>query len=354
MLGYGELLLEAARSVDSTIVEMSATSTLSNLLSVSLTGNRVGKLVRDVERFLLTPITFIGKSAKICHVVDPGNAPYLDVIRHRASIVTVHDVIPYLCLSGRLAGFRPSFTGRWLMRRILGRLKRTDRIVCVSESTRRDLLELTDLDASRVVTIPNAVFQSMAPASSGECATLRIELGLPTVAPIILHVGRNFYKNRKTVLKVFSRVLAIRDDVHLVLVGALTPDLKDLAERLGITSRLHVLPFVATDWMAPLYTMSSLLLFPSLYEGFGYPVLEAQLCGTPVICSNAGSLSEVAGASARVFMPDDVDGMAEAALDLLDDPRTTNELSTRGRENAARFSRANWFAAHAALYKELA
>lgn len=353
MLGYGALLLEAARGVDFNTVEMSATSVLSDLVPASLVGNHVGKLVRDVERFLLTPSSFIGRSARICHVVDPGNAPYLDVIRHHASIVTVHDLIPYLCLSGRLAGFRPSLTGRWLMRRILERLKRTDRIVCVSECTRRDLLELTDLDPSRILTIPNAIFQPMAPASSDECTALRSELGLPAGAPIVLHVGRNFYKNRKVVLEVFSRVRAGRKDVHMALVGSLTRDLIDLSERLGITQHVHVLPHVASDKMAALYTTSSLLLFPSLYEGFGYPVLEAQLCGTPVVCSDGGSLGEVAGDGARILAPGDVDGMTHETLQLLEDTSSKAELCARGRENAARFSRRNWFSAHSALYTEL-
>src|SRR5262245_57577928 len=133
MLGYGQLLLEAARSVDPHCIEISATSVLSNLMPASLVQGRAAKLVRDIERFLLTPASLYGRSARICHVVDPGNANYLGVIRHRLSIVTVHDVIPYLCLAGRLTGFRPSSTGRWLMRRVLARLGRTDLIVCVSE-----------------------------------------------------------------------------------------------------------------------------------------------------------------------------------------------------------------------------
>jgi glycosyltransferase involved in cell wall biosynthesis len=354
MLGYGKLLLEAAGSVTSDSIELSATSVVSDLLPNALARGRIGKLIRDIERFLLTPAALAGRSAAICHVVDPGNAPYLDLIRHHVSIVTVHDVIPYLCLAGRLTGFRPSRTGRWVMRRILARLQRTDRIVCVSACTRRDLLELTGLDPSRVLTIPNAVFQPMAPASPEECAALRAELGLPADAALLLHVGGSFYKNRATVLEVFSRARAVRSDLRLVLVGGSTPDLADRARKLGLLSYINVVPYLAPARMAALYTTSSLLLFPSLYEGFGYPVLEAQLCGTPVVCSNGGALAEVAGAGARVLAPDDVSGMTRAALELLHDPRSAAELAARGRHNAARFSRADWLAAHAELYRGLA
>jgi glycosyltransferase involved in cell wall biosynthesis len=239
------------------------------------------------------------------------------------------------------------------MRRILRRLARTDRIVCVSERTREDLLQLARLDAARVVTIPNAVFQQMGAASDDACTLARSELGLPADAPLVLHVGRNFYKNRKAVLEIFTRIAAVRDDVRLVLVGSLSQDLVALAETLGIAPRVHVLRHVVADRMAALYTTSALLLFPSLYEGFGYPVLEAQLCGTPVVCSDAGSLGEVAGDGARVFAPEDIDGMTKAALDVLEYPEIAADLVARGQANAKRYTRRRWFAAHQALYREL-
>ena len=358
MLGYGALLLEAARRLDAGAVALTPTSAVSDRMPAVLAAGRIARLVLDVERFILTPPllcfkALAGRAARIVHVVDPGNAVYLSVIRHAVSVVTVHDVIPYLCLAGRLTGFRPSPTGRWLMRRIVARLARVDRIVCISQCTRRDLLELMQLDPARVVTIPNAVFQPMAPAAPEDCAALRAMLGLPADAPLVMHVGHSFYKNRTAVLEVLARIRSARGDVHLVLVGALEPELARHAARLGLAPNVHFVPSVAPARMAALYSTASLLLFPSLYEGFGNPVLEAQMCGTPVICSDAGSLPEVAGAGARLFPPADVDGMAQAALELLDDERAAAALAARGRDNAARFSRETWFAAHAALYAEL-
>lgn len=354
MLGYGELVLEAARSISGATLELPVASSLSAIVSRFSNRGRLAKLIRNIERFGLTPLLFAGRRADIVHVIDPGNVPYLDVIRHRASVVTVHDLIPYLCQAGRLEGFRPTATGRWLMRRILSRLRRVDRIVCVSEATRRDLLELSDVEPGRVVTIPNAVFQPMGPATPEACRAVRQELGLPPDAPLVLHVGRNFYKNRRIVLEVFARIHAERSEARLLLVGALPPELAKLMADLGLEAKVHVAAYVAPEKMAALYTTASLLLFPSLYEGFGYPVLEAQLCGTPVICSNGGSLPEVAGDGALIFAPDDVDGMTSAALELLETPETAGELVARGRRNAARFTRDRWFAAHAALYAELA
>ena len=136
--------------------------------------------------------------------------------------------------------------------------------------------------------IHNAVFQPMEPASAEACADLRARLGLPSEAPLILHVGRNWYKNRETVLEVTAKVRETRPDVHLVMVGALTPALADQAARLGLTDALHVLDRVTQEDMPTLYTTAAVLLFPSHYEGFGLPVLEAQMCGTPVVCSDKG------------------------------------------------------------------
>jgi len=222
---------------------------------------------------------------------------YLPFLRHRRSIVTVHDMIPYLARDGKLPGFTPTRTGRWLMNRITAQLAKVDHTVCVSHATKRGLLAYVDIPEERVSVIHNAIFQPLESASAEARAELRTRLGLPAEAPLILHVGRNFYKNRETVLDVATRVRAERPEVHLVMAGDLTSALQAQAARLGLGEALHVLPRVAREDMATLYTTASVLLFPSLYEGFGLPVLEAQMCGTPVVCSDAGALPEVVSAA---------------------------------------------------------
>ena len=353
MLGYGELLVREARASGIDAAVWQPTSALSRVVPQPVRRGMAGKLVRDIERFVLSPLALAGRRADVVHVVDPGNAVYLDVLRYRAAIVTVHDLIPYLCLAGRLEGFRPSRTGRWLMRRILARLARVDRIVCVSEATRRDLLDIADVDPARTRVIPNAVFQPMSPAAAVACIALRRRLGVPEAAPLVLNVGRNFYKNHRTVIATFAAVRRQRSDARLVLVGAPRREVEAVASALGVAEALHLVPFVAREDMAALYTTASVLLFPSLYEGFGYPVLEAQLCGTPVVCSNAGSLQEVAGDGARVFDPDDVAGLSTAVLDLLDDPAARDALVARGQANAQRFTPEAWRRQHMSLYAEL-
>ena len=310
------MLLKSARLSEHEALEFRCASLFGKMLPERIRG-RARKLINNLDRFLVTPLKFLGKRADTVHVVDPGNIVYLPLIRHRCSIVTVHDMIPYLARDGKLPGWRPSRTGRWLLNRILAQLARVDQIVCVSEATKRDLLAYVDLPEDRVHVIHNAVFQRMGPASPPACAALRSRLGLPAGAPLILHVGRDFYKNRSLVLEIFARVVKKRPDVRLVLVGALDAALKGQARQLNIVDKLHVLDFVRREEMAALYTTATLLLFPSLYEGFGLPVLGGAALRQPVVCSNAGALPEVVAGRATTIAAGDVEGFCEASLSAL-------------------------------------
>jgi len=270
---------------------------------------------------------------------------YLPFLHHRRSIVTVHDMIPYLARDGKLPGFTPSRTGRWLMNRITAQLAKVDHIVCVSHATKRDLLVYGDIPEERVSVIHNAVFQPVEPGSTKVCAELRTRLGLPAEAPLILHVGRNFYKNRETVLEVAARVRVEQPDVHLVMVGDLTPALQAQADRLGLGEALHALPRVAREDMATLYTTASVLLLPSLYKGFGLPVLEAQMCETPVVCSDRGALSEVAQSGTQVAPAIDVDALQRG---------TVISLGIRGPLDAEIGMRStDWTKLHSTLYTSM-
>lgn len=348
MIGYGEMVLQTARRSENKVVEFRSASLFARLLPQRIQG-LPRKLFNNVDRFIITPLKLIGRRADIVHIVDPGNVIYLPLIRHRRSIVTVHDMIPYLARDEKLPGWQPTLTGRWLMKRIIQRLSKVDHIVCVSDATKRDVLSYINIPEERLSVIPNAVFQPMKPASTSACADLRARLGLPEDAPLILHVGRNWYKNRETVLDVAANVRENIPEAVLVMVGALTPSLAVHASRLRLGDNLCVLDSVSRADMAILYTTASVLLFPSHYEGFGLPVLEAQMCGTPVVCSDGGALPEVIGNVSNIFLPTDIDGLAS---------KTAKEcqVGSQLRVNAAsdlptRFRNTTWSALHQSLYR---
>ena len=110
MIGYGELLLGAARASGREAVEVRPVSALGAALPAEMKGG-LRKVAGNLDRFGLSPLAMLGRRAEVVHVVDPGNAVYLPLIRHRRSIVTVHDMIPYLARDGRLQGWQPTRTG---------------------------------------------------------------------------------------------------------------------------------------------------------------------------------------------------------------------------------------------------
>jgi glycosyltransferase involved in cell wall biosynthesis len=338
MIGYGELILREMQFAGLACAEVRGSSILTSLAS----DGRMSWALRRADRFFLTPVQCAGRRAAVVHTVDPGNAVYLPLFRAGAWSATVHDMVPYLAAEGRLEGFRPSRVGRRLMKTILAVLRRADAIVTVSEATRQDLVRIGDIDPGRIKVIPNALFQKVERATEDECTAFRARNGLPPEAPILLNIGRNFYKNRAGVVEVFRRVALNRSDAHLVFVGSPTPDLSAAILRGGLSGRVSFIPHIAEEDISACYSAASILLFPSLYEGFGYPVLEAQLAGTPVVCSDAGSLAEVAGEGARVHRLDDLAAMAVSALEILGDPVVAADLVDRGRRNAKRFTLDLW------------
>jgi len=269
----------------------------------------------------------------ILHLLDGSHAYLLAAVGVRITplVCTVHDLIPALRLEGA-PGMPPlGRTGAWLTRRILLGLKRADAWVADSGNTQRDLMRLAEAPESRVHVIHPAVGLPEK-SSSGPLAS--------TSRPFILHVAGNntFYKNRRGVIEIFKGIHKSRE-ISLKMVGA-PPDaaLLEAARISGVASDIEFLPNVSEATLSALYQKASFLLFPSLYEGFGWPPLEAMAQGCPVICSDAGSLPEVVGDAAWVVPVGDVNAFVEHGVRLLQDSEARERLVAAGRRQAGRFS----------------
>lgn len=377
MAGYGTLLLAELGSPRHTVREVRAASLFGHL-APGRTGGAAGKMLRHADRFLVTPAALLLRAARpsvsfragaapkgscagaardpgatLVHVVDPGNAVYLPLLAADRTVVTVHDMIPHLCRHGELGGYTPTRTGRLLMDRILHAIRQADAVVAVSTRTADDLARLAAVPRERIRVIPNAPFQPTGTPGAAATAAFRRAIDVPPGAPLLMHIGRNFYKNRGAVLTVFERVAARRADACLVLIGAADATLGDALDRSPAREKVRLIGRIGARELAACYAAASVLVFPSHYEGFGYPVIEAQLAGTPVVCSNAGALPEVAGCGAFLREAGDIVGMADDVLALIGDRALAAALTGRGRHNAARFSVAGWRTAHHALYDEL-
>jgi glycosyltransferase involved in cell wall biosynthesis len=193
----------------------------------------------------------------------------------------------------------------------------------------------------------NAVFHRMSVSE----ARGALEIQGPWIKDrFILHVGSGLpRKNRQAVLKILER-LGPQWTGHAVFAGEdLSGAMRERIRELGLEQRVHCVVRPTHEQLNALYCLAEALIFPSYSEGFGWPVLEAQASGCPVICSNRTSVPEVAGTGAVVCDPDDIDGMTRAVLDLgnLD---VRQALINNGNLNLGRFANANMMQGYTGLY----
>jgi glycosyltransferase involved in cell wall biosynthesis len=180
--------------------------------------------------------------------------------------------------------------------------------------------------------------------------------GLPEIQhPFLVHVGTSHpRKNRDGVLRVFERA-AQRTDLQLVFAGqALTQELIRLAEDLKVNDRIVQVVNPKVEIIEALYNRAVALLFPSRYEGFGWPAIEAQACGCPVVASDIPPLTEILAQSAALFPLQDEAGMADAVVRLAGDHDFRKQMRSRGLDNVrSRFQTARMIEAYLRLYGEL-
>jgi glycosyltransferase involved in cell wall biosynthesis len=206
------------------------------------------------------------------------------------------------------------------------------RVVVSSVFVRDRAVEKLGLDPARLRVIPFGIDHE------------RLTPGDEPREPFLLYPARAWpHKNHERLLQAFALLHRERPELRLVLTGG--GDLR-AAGRDGVEVRGHV----TVDELVSLYRRASALVFPSLYEGFGQPPLEAMACGCPVACSNAASLPEVCGDAARYFDPEDIEQIAGAVRDVLADPETWRR---RGLERAAGFTWERTARAHEDVYREL-
>jgi glycosyltransferase involved in cell wall biosynthesis len=213
------------------------------------------------------------------------------------------------------------------------------RVIADSERTKRDLIKLFPRLAERVSVVPCGLSDMFHPVEPRWRQGAKERLAVPMGCHVILHVGGSKgYKNVAAILRSVKGLNRDGDTTCLIIAGELDARHWALIQNLGIARLVRVEGRVTDERLIELYHGVDVLAFPSWYEGFGWPPLEAMACGVPVVCSDAGSLPEVVGDAALTVPPGDDCGLTEALRKVLRDSVFRNDLVRRGFQRAARFS----------------
>jgi len=262
-------------------------------------------------------------------------------------MITVHDVKPLLFDSPRP---RRNLNGLVEQLVVGDKWSKIDRVVTDSECSRRDIVEHLKIPKERVaVAYPGVDRERFVPAPA-----TRVDRG---ARPYVLCVaGSDPTKNVETLIDAFGRLpLPMRDRHDLVLAGDFRrrPELYERVRQAGIEKQTTFTGKVPDDHLIKLYQGATLFVFPSRYEGFGLPVLEAMACGCPVLSSNASSLPEVAGDAAILLDPMDVEGFTREMGRIISDSGLRRDLRERGLARASQFSWDRTARETIAVYREL-
>jgi glycosyltransferase involved in cell wall biosynthesis len=323
-------------------------------------GGFVAKWLAYLDKFVL----FRPKLAKklrdrpaAVHICDHSNAMYAKTICGVPVVVTCHDLLAVRGALGEATDCPASATGKFLQRWIVRGLESATAVACVSKATLHDaerLVRRTEgKPALELITLGLSYPYRLLP--TGEARARLAEFpALRLDAPFVLHVGSNLRrKNREGVLRIFARCKEEWNGSLVFAGDLLSSSLRSLGQQLGIADRIVEIPNAGSRTLEALYNCATALLFPSTFEGFGWPIAEAHACGCPVLCAVREPMMEVAGDAALAHPIDDEAGFA-ADLLRLTDPEERGRWSAKALENAKRFSTARMISEYAALYRSLA
>jgi glycosyltransferase involved in cell wall biosynthesis/SAM-dependent methyltransferase len=295
-----------------------------------------------VERNSLDPN--ILRNAEIYHSTFYHVPDQIRQFKNIKTISTIYDLIP-IVLSDLFVGKNDGDYQRMLMS--LQTLTPEDSIICISRATRNDLLNhVKNLDPAKVsVSYLAADTQTFYPCSdNNKIAAIKQKYSIPDAQYIL---GVSTIEPRKNILhaiRCFAQVVQQQGikDLYLVLVGALGWDYEQIFAEISLNSlakdRVILTGYVADRDLAALYSGALAFVYPSLYEGFGLPPLEAMQCGVPVITSNTSSLPEVVGDAGIMLAPNDSDGLCHNMLKLYNNPSWRHEMSLKSLKQAQNFS----------------
>ncbi|MDF1512256.1 MAG: glycosyltransferase family 1 protein [Anaerolineae bacterium] len=277
------------------------------------------------------PFNHLVPDATLFHATEHLLIP----LRGVPTILTIHDLI------FRMMPEHHKVLNRWYLNLALPLFsRRADHIVVVSEATRKAVMQVYKVNSEKISVIPEAAAPRFKPQSPEVVETIKQRYQLPE--KYLLYVGTiEPRKNLLRLLKVWEKLYTIKEVPPLVIVGSrgwLSEDFFAALEASPVRNGALLTGYVRDADLPALYAGATAFVFPSLYEGFGLPPLEAMACGTPVVCSNTSSLPEVVGDAALLFDPTDELALADALMRITQNAELRGTLREQGLEQAGKFS----------------
>ena len=327
-------------------------------LARSSRSTRRSALARKVDQMIRLPVALRRSRSSVVHYPS-GKLPAGWAAGPSPRVVTLHGAArlsrsPWLSKEHRASG-------DLLERRLRQGSRKLARVITVSQWSKRELVQASHLRPEQVDVIPNGVdLEKFRPPDdqTGTAAWRKATLGFE--APYLLHVGPcRVRKNVLRLVQAFGRLKRRRTLLHkLVLTGApgpLSPAVRSAITGLRLKEDVVLTGELSDEALVRLYGGASVFVFPSLYEGFGLPVLEAMACGTPVVTSNCSALPETAGgAAALVGDPTSIENLSTVLQQVLEDGARRRALRRRGLARAREFTWEACAAAHLKLYRKVA
>ena len=300
----------------------------------------LNKLLGYIDRFLLFRWQLLraAKWAEVVHICDHSNAMYSAWV-DKPTLVTCHDVMAIQSGLGLIEKNKTGFTGTILQKWIISGLKVSSHISCVSGNTQDELTKTLDIEPEKTSIAYNALNYPYKPMLPDESWAL-LHKRLPELKKnYFFHLGGNqWYKNRKGVVEIYSQLIKYPEYKHhkLVLAGKSWPnDLRVKVNVLGIKDKVIEITDLTNEEIRAFYSTTEALIFPSIQEGFGWPIAEAQACGCKVITTGRAPMTEVGGDAAIYIEPENSQLAAEIIYKKL---LNTKDLTTQSIDNAKRFS----------------
>jgi glycosyltransferase involved in cell wall biosynthesis len=329
----------------------------------------MAKWLGYIDKFVLFPqiLRRAARRADIVHICDHSNAPYIHSVRKRPHLITCNDVLAIRSALGQVPQNPTRWSGKILQRYIVSGLNEAGLVACISRKTREQLLSVTALPPEDVQVVYMGQNYPYSPMPTGEARRhVRALLEKRRAATqfqgsqgFILHVGGNhWYKNREGVLKIYAALCQQNDPSQLPLLfmagQKFTDEMNELVRSANLHERVLNLDNVSNEDLRALYSCAELLLFPSLAEGFGWPIAEAQACGCRVVTTNDTPMTEVGGDAALYCDPKDIEASAQCVLQMLNESASARSARIEaGKANSERFSTRHMIESYLNLYQEI-